>query len=248
MEFTDFDIRPGDYILINPDNINPNNEGGKIFMVLETIENGYIISPPSRPQQTLRFFPSSENEVLIPYREKWYITNTIVDDKVINWWNPVNESDYILVSWWGDDDRQLKVIPKGDIEMDYIELRKELIEYALLDETNDSLPFKRFTVSSDRRFYGWDKRLIIETRSLLGAIITYKDWLDVNKYDVSWRQEDKYMWDQMDPYFWSMQTFDSFEDLVENFINDYESTIVELPKSEKIGFLFSEQPQIKARR
>src|SRR5665648_433006 len=102
MEFTDFDIRPGDYILINPDNINPNNEGGKIFMVLETIENGYIISPPSRPQQTLRFFPSSENEVLIPYREKWYITNTIVDDKVINWWNPVNESDYILVSWWGD--------------------------------------------------------------------------------------------------------------------------------------------------
>ncbi len=238
MEPNDYDILIGDYVSIKH----------QIFIVLDVVDDGYIISPPSRTHQVVKLSPSSYS----PY--VWILENTIPENMITNWETPdLLEEEFILVTFIENpeeyDDSDLHIIKAEDISIDYVELRDKLVNYVLQYETDELLPFTRYTLSDigldlhRRGLYGHNRNLIFKTRTLLGAIITYMDWLDIEKDNIDWSR-DSHVWDQQDPLRWS--SFLDIEDLVEEFLANYEHLVVELPDVEEIGFLFSRQPQIKA--
>ncbi len=110
------------------------------------------------------------------------------------------------------------------------------------------MPFDNNIYADNIMAYGNDQDLVFNTRSSLGAIITYMDWLDTEKDNIDWSKDD-YMWDQQDPNLWSSYVnIDGsvrVEELVEQFWESY-NFLIESRNLKVFGFLFSRQPQVKA--
>lgn len=237
------DIQIGDYFIIKK----------KVFIVLDITDDGYIISPPSRQYQTLRFY---RHRYLNENDDQWALINTIPGDKIKDWdYSNYNEPkiDYIIASWDHEGDPyengDIVLIKSEEVKIDYLQLRDILIDYALRDETDESIPFKKYKVNlSPRMLYGHEHKIVFNTRSLLGATITYMDWLDTEKDEINWFRDDN-MWDQQDPNTWSgfVNTDGTVmvEELVEEFLVHTGYLLVELENPRVLGFLFSRQPQIK---
>ncbi len=138
------------------------------------------------------------------------------------------------------------------------DVKNALIKYISDQENDESLPLRTFKTISGRRLddrldvrLGYkrndqmkaDKFLFIESKTLLGAILCYKDWCDrifgfVEECIFSWKGlHPKYLNSNL-PYKYLYDPDDRIEikgqyqnlnDLVEDFIGDYFNIIMECP-------------------